>query len=240
MSISILNRGISGGTSSGLKPELTVTAPVGSTIDILQNGIIVSTYTLGAEETEHTFVVRVGTYTVRGILGANTTIKEVVIDIVGQYKVEIIYPLWLYREGDECQNVTGGFVAQGMAIDSGGGLEGTPSLAKLDTYMRLSNPQMAAGVVITSKLIDITKYNKLIFRGSSTDEYKNEALYRKMLVILKKNATYYRDNPYAYGLSNGVTDLEINISKISGSYHIGFGVYKNTINVSELRLEKIG
>ena len=47
MSISILNRGASG----GLKPELTVTAPAGSTIDILQNSIIVDTYTFASSET---------------------------------------------------------------------------------------------------------------------------------------------------------------------------------------------
>lgn len=105
MSISILNRGASG----GLKPELTVIAPSGSTIDILQNGIVVSTYTLGASETEHTFVVKVGTYTVRGTLGTDTAEVEAVIDTVGQYEVTIDYKLWLYREGDECTGITGGW-----------------------------------------------------------------------------------------------------------------------------------
>lgn len=87
MSISILNRGASG----GLKPELTVTASSGSTIDLLQNGIIVATYTLGADETEHTFIVKVGTYTVRGTLGTNTNEAEVVIDAVGQFNVSLTY-----------------------------------------------------------------------------------------------------------------------------------------------------
>ncbi len=83
MSISILNRGASG----GLKPELTVTAPSGSTIDLLQNGIIVETYTLGTNETRHTFVAKVGTYIVRRTLDTNTAEIEVLIDVVGQYSV---------------------------------------------------------------------------------------------------------------------------------------------------------
>lgn len=87
MSISILNRGASG----GLKPELTVTAPSGSTIDLLQNSIIVDTYTLGASETEHTFVVNVGTYTVRGTLEGQTKSETVSIDMVAQYSIEIRY-----------------------------------------------------------------------------------------------------------------------------------------------------
>lgn len=96
MSISILNRG---GISGGLKPELTVTAPSGSTIDLMQNGIIVATYTLGASETEHTFMVKVGTYTVRGTLETQMKSVEVVIDAVGQYAVKIQYNLVIYDNG---------------------------------------------------------------------------------------------------------------------------------------------
>ena len=89
MSISILNRGASG----GLKPELTVIAPAGSTIDLLQNGIILDTYTLGASETEHTFVVKVGEYEARGTLDEKSYSVNVVIDSIGCYSAEIYYPI---------------------------------------------------------------------------------------------------------------------------------------------------
>ena len=95
MSISILNRGASG----GLKPELTVIAPSGSTIDLLQNGTVVKTYTLGADETEHTFVVKIGTYTVRGILGSRAKEAEVLIDHVGRYRTEIDYRYYIVQDG---------------------------------------------------------------------------------------------------------------------------------------------
>ena len=87
MSISILNRGASG----GLKPELTVTAPSGSILDILQNSIIIDTYTLGVSETEHTFILEIGDYTVRGTLGTNTKSVDAVIDTVAQYELLIKY-----------------------------------------------------------------------------------------------------------------------------------------------------
>lgn len=105
MSISILNRGASG----GLKPEIVVTAPAGSTIDILQVGIIVDTYTLSASETEHIFPVKKGTYTVRGTRDTTSKSIDVVVDATGRYNVEIAYKLWLYRAGDECEEVTGGW-----------------------------------------------------------------------------------------------------------------------------------
>lgn len=87
MSISILNRGASG----GLKPELIVTAPAGSTIDLLQGGIIIDTYTLGLSETAHVFVVKMGSYTVTGTLGTDTNSVDVIVDSVKQYGVIIGY-----------------------------------------------------------------------------------------------------------------------------------------------------
>lgn len=106
MSISILNRGASG----GLKPELTVTAPSGSTIDIMKGSIIIDTYTLGASETEHTFVLKIGDYIVCGTLGTNTKSVEVVIDAVAQYELLIKYIDAVFANNtwetiiDACQN----------------------------------------------------------------------------------------------------------------------------------------
>jgi len=152
MSISILNRGASG----GLKPELTVIAPSGSTIDLLQNGIVVSTYTLGADETEHTFVVKVGTYTVRGALEDKVQSKEMVIDAVGQYSVTIDYKLWLYREGDECEDVTGGWRLEKLS-----GTSASPVLTKEANRLRLQAPQWSEGYLHTNNTISTRGYSKI-------------------------------------------------------------------------------
>lgn len=162
MSISILNRGASG----GLKPELTVTAPSGSTIDLLQNGIIVATYTLGASETEHTFIVKVGTYTVRGTLGADTKSVDVTIDTVGQYAAKIEYKLWLYRAGDECEDVTGGWNLQTNAYY---GAQGTNSSTKTADHLAISVARNSSsshsyiGGFGTNNLINRGTYTKLCF-----------------------------------------------------------------------------
>lgn len=149
MSISILNRGASG----GLKPELTVIAPAGSTIDLLQNGVIVATYTLGSAETEHTFIVKVGTYTVRGTL-VKVQSKEVVIDVVGQYAVEIDYKLWLYREGDEYEAVTGGWYISPMA-----GTTGTPIFTKESARLSIRCPQWSSADLKTHNKISTTGWS---------------------------------------------------------------------------------
>ena len=167
MSISILNRGASG----GLKPELIVTAPAGSIIDLLQNGIIIDTYTLGASETEHTFVVKVGTYTVRGTLGTKVQNKEVAIEVAGQYEVEIDYKLWLYREGDECEDVTGGWYVQKSSGDA------TPVLTKESKRLRVQFPQHSDGSLSTHKKVFTGEYSKRVIEysvsGTSNAPYMN-------------------------------------------------------------------
>lgn len=98
MSISIINKIPSG----GLKPELIVQAPAQSTIDIIQNNIIINTYTLGASETTHTFVVKLGTYTVQRTLDTTTTSTEVIVDTVKQYTVNL--------KGEELKSLSEGSI----------------------------------------------------------------------------------------------------------------------------------
>ena len=76
---------------SGLLPEIIVTAAAGSTLDLLQNGVVLKTYTLDSTETQHTFVVKnVGEYIVKATKGANTTSRNVLVDIVMQYHIELL------------------------------------------------------------------------------------------------------------------------------------------------------
>lgn len=157
MSCLVVNRG---GAFIGLKPELTVAAPAGSTIDLLQNGIVVATYTLKASETEHTFAVKIGTYTVRGTLGSKTDSVDAVIDTVGQYAVKLEYVLWLYHEGDECEEVTGGW----EFTNGGGG-----SLTKNSDHMILSHDYYTSSVQTVKKSIRNPKY------GTFCAEVKAEA-----------------------------------------------------------------
>ena len=96
--------------SGGLMSEIIVTAVAGSTLDLLQNGVVLKTYTLASTETQHTFVVKnVGEYTVKSTLGDNTYSSNVLIETVGQYPVTITSKLYLYNYGDECESVTGGW-----------------------------------------------------------------------------------------------------------------------------------
>ena len=52
-----------------------------------------------------------GTWTVKATDGTETATKTVVVDSAVQYGVEMSSKLWLYRDGDECEDATGGWTS---------------------------------------------------------------------------------------------------------------------------------
>lgn len=225
MSILILNRG---GVGGGLVPELTVISEAGSTVDLLRGGVIVDTYTYGSAETSHTFIVKLGVYTVNGTSGSTTTSQDVLIDLVTQYSIELNYtqPLWLYYNGNEYTSVTGGFVGRPMTIASNGFGAKSPTITKNSTSVTVK-VSTGGSAYTTKNLIDVSPYSSLVFSGSANDNNNgNYNSYWKQVIVLSSSASYWRGQPYSRDVPQGSsTDLVFDISDLSGSYYIGLGFY---------------
>lgn len=147
--------------AKSLTPEIIVTAPEGSTLDLIQNGVVLQSYTLSGTETQHTFIVNdIGTYTVIGTLGSKSDSEDVLIETVGQYKVDIDYfDGKLYWYGDECGAVTGGwgYGKSGTANSYAGRVEMTDDRI----YFADDNSYFNYPAVFTKKLIDRKKYTTM-------------------------------------------------------------------------------
>ena len=73
-------------------------------------------YTATWDETaQHWEVVGLpfGTFTLTATNGTKTTTETVLIDIAGVYEIEMSLNFYLYNKGDECEDVTGGWTANG-------------------------------------------------------------------------------------------------------------------------------
>lgn len=240
MSISILNRG----ASSGLKPELTVIAPSGSTIDLLQNGTVVKTYTLGADETEHTFVVKVGTYTARGTLGDKTNSVDVAIDTVGQYEVEIKYGTYLFDHGD-ITAVSGGWTAIYTADGGQSGLQTNVSDVLYATSTNATSGQKGGrGGLRNVAPIDFSQYKKACFHIVSVVYPNATALsqgYRCSAGIRENAGTDWNGWSIGETFANAFTDevKEYDISDVNYMGYVFFsGAIANaTITIDEIWLE---
>ena len=96
-------------SGGGLKSQIVVTAPTGSTVTCTTPGGIV----IQGLEVSGTWTFSdlpgFGTYTITASLGSQSETESVVVDKVAEYRVAITYRLYLYNLGDECTDVTSGW-----------------------------------------------------------------------------------------------------------------------------------
>lgn len=179
---------------------------------------IVDTYTLGENETEHTFTVDLGTYTVTGTLGEKSKSVDVVIDTVGQYSVQIDYKLWLYREGDECEDVTGGYSKVPIGTTT------TNAAATKEAGRWYLDESMYYPNLISNNKINVTPYSKIYADIEST---KSNKWHPWIGVLTARNID---DNYRALFMGIGTHGNEAganrqivsaDIAAVTGDYYIG-------------------
>ena len=106
-----------------------------------------------------------GTWTVTATNGEKTETESVVMDVIGLYEIEMSYKLWLYRDGDECEDVTGGWSVQtdSRFASYGGNNNSYKDTDHLTVSLARTNTQAASmiGGFITNNRIDTSGYTKL-------------------------------------------------------------------------------
>lgn len=168
-----------------------------------------------------------GTWTVTATNSTNTATSDVVVDSALEYVVEMDYKLWLYKDGDECTDVTGGWNA--LASGSSGSLTKNSSSFTLAYYSGMN-----AYDAITKNTVDISDYSKLyidwIFNSSkggnarigvSSSAPSGDVGLSKYSII---SAAY-----------TGVTELDV--SDVSGQYYAVVTVYNESVTVNKIWLE---
>ena len=144
--MSIIGDGIMLG-AGGETASIVVTAPTGSTVTCTTPGGVVLTATEVRGTWTFAKLKVYGTYTVTATNGTKTATQDVLVDSATQYDIELEYKLWLYKDGDECENITGGWIATG-------------NVTKNDTSVRLLTN--SSNYINTVNSVDITGYTKLM------------------------------------------------------------------------------
>ena len=94
--------------------------------DVFYTNVGTGEFIAGAEvpQTFDGFLIKpirdLGTWTVTATDGINTATQDVLVDVITEYEIEMTYKLWLYKNGDEFENVTGGWQKTYFANGSGG------------------------------------------------------------------------------------------------------------------------
>lgn len=212
----------------GLKPEIIVTAKAGALLNFhyKDSSIILQSYQLGADETQHTFVASVSetAYVVED--ATNGASVEVLVDAVTQYNVVIEYVLWLYRDGDECENVTGGWVdassTNGGCFATSNAIDFTNFTKFYATFMRTrSDTYMYRGQFYFGETIIIGRsgdgYGEYITCSADITSITGSNIVKA--AVENSNSSVYTatknsDNLHMYSYQSGYCDAHLYVKEI--------------------------
>lgn len=146
----------------------------------------------------------------------NTASKTVEITKEGEsVSVELSYKLWLYKEGDQCVDVTGGWSLNGYSYS---GVSLTEAKYNADCLF-LDGVSAAAAATGTAKAIDLSKYNTLYLDAqmAGLDAIGNGAV----LSLVSSKAISNTTTKLFYTIkSTGRQEHIIDISALSGECYI--------------------
>ena len=143
----------------------------------------------------------------------------------------------LYENGDEYENITGGWIGTPKKYDSGcNAVEA--NITRGTTTITMKPNGDGSCIVHTANKIDLTNYSKLVFDGkvSGASSYASLANMR----VWSDFGTYQTSKAAATASlqyhSDGVVTLDI--SKLTGSYYVGFGLHASgTVVMRSMHLE---
>lgn len=141
------------------------------------------------------------------------------IDKVNELGDVPLPPLYLYNEGDECEDVTGGW--EGDTQDKGWDYIHTSVIGtKNPTNLHcVANSTRYKQGFITSKSIDMTKYTKLYIYGTTTGLNSSNYIYASDKIRVEKNGS---ESVIGNRINENYTNKlkEYDISSLNGSYYV--------------------
>ena len=159
----IIGKSLTALGGGGLKPEIIVTAKAGALLNLhyKDSSIILQSYQLSSLETQHTFVVSVSetAYVVEDV--TNSASVEVLVDAVAVFDVEISYRLYLYKDGDECESITGGWTTNGYSRNSYTIRAGSKESNALNIASATAAPTLTSTMFGTQNAIDLSNFSKV-------------------------------------------------------------------------------
>lgn len=225
MSLSVLTSGGGGGGASarilvtGLHEGCTVTARKdGKNIPGVWTTIPSPTET-GAFAIDG--INAYGTWTVEATDGAVTTSADVLIDAAAEYEIALSLTKWLYNEGDECEDVTGGWSADGYTYSENTyGISGSGTKNADNLY--LTAPATGSALFGTANAIDLTGYSAL--KGERM--YPGTNLFNPWIGVIGNEKDIIGDNRLAEttnaSAQNTREEFSVDVSTLTGAHYIVF------------------
>lgn len=149
--------------------------------------------------------------------------------------LEELTSLYLYTAGEDNTSVTGGYVNYNYKSASSGATKfATPTISTSDTYITFKQSGSYMGTVFTSLGVDLTNYSKIkINRTVTSNGSSNYTCTFGLTSAIKNNY-----DEAAKVSIKGSGDVYLDISSLSGKYHLYFMLYSATLKIYSISLLK--
>lgn len=135
---------------------------------------------------------------------------------------------YLYNNGDVCTDITGGWVGKSWLREAGyeASEAGKPTVTNSNGTLNISMPTASGyktGAVITQKDVDFTNYKTLTLKLGRTTSGLSGGI-GLQLGVGNRNSTYYTDAVALTSVSGSVTEVELDVSKVTGFNAVWIGM----------------
>ena len=242
--MSIIGRTNSGsGGGGGLSPNnavIHVNAPVGSSISLSKGGVVVKVIdsskshisSANANYADYYYAVssnNYGSWSMQASLGTEvSTVETITINSNKQYDVALDYTFWLYKEGNEYTNRTGGWEVK---------WEKSKRASKEATYLNLTSAESNGQCISTINKVNLTNFSNFCMEMpvASTGNSK----YHNMLVWADNSSATSASTVANWEFGNIAAGVyRLSIASVSGPRKLGFRSWNGAnFRVSKVWLE---
>lgn len=180
-----------------------------------------------------------GTWTVTATNGEETISQDVLVDAAVEYEIKMAFALYLYRDGTDVTEVTGGW----EAVYDPGTYYGHGTFAQTEDALTVSTTGRQYVTGVTKKVIDVTEYKTAVFYvdACSSTGWKSVGCYQREGVY---NVSGRRHDIVNTGEVLG--EVTVDISDLNGGYYFVIACSSEGVtaspsalfHVSEVYLEK--
>lgn len=151
---------------------------------------------------------------------------------------------YFYNKGDQCTDLTGGWLAKGVLTEAGKGVSVKPSITQNADNMTIvfTGAQYANGLIYTKNQIDLTEFKTITINGSAncpvTRANINLGVYSSVPSYAGQTRVASADIKKSNVILNGVFETMLDVSALSGKYYLVIDFYNdpsgtNTVIVEE-------
>lgn len=153
--------------------------------------------------------------------------------------------IYFYNKGDQCTDLTGGWLAKGIYSGSGNaGHKGTPAITQNADNMTIAftGVQYGCGVVYTQNQIDLTEFKSITIEGEVDLPLKASGVWLRVYSGIPsyrgETAVASTAIKTAGAILQGALQVSLDVSALSGKYYLAIDAYNdpggtNTVIVEE-------